>query len=169
MTRNGKIARLPAALRQQLNQRLLDGQPGAQLLQWLNGLPKVQALLKAQFNGKPISKTNLSQWKMGGYPAWQAQQRMAGDVKSILDGAAALQSAAKDGLAGHMTLILAAGMAIEMRRLQSMPEGIEKARMWRELRIGLLDLKKTELDAQRLALERPLTQTNCNSPRPGSG
>jgi len=28
MTRNGKIARLPAALREELNQRLLDGEQG---------------------------------------------------------------------------------------------------------------------------------------------
>jgi hypothetical protein len=49
MTRNGKIARLPAAMRDELNQRLLDGQPGKELVEWLNGLPKVQALLKAEF------------------------------------------------------------------------------------------------------------------------
>jgi hypothetical protein len=169
MTRNGKIARLPAAIRQELNQRLLDGQPGTQLVEWLNGLPKVRAVLKTEFKGNAITKTNLSQWKNGGYPAWEAQQRMAADVKSILDGAAALQRVAKDGLADRMTLILAASMAVEMRRLESMPEGINKARMWRELRLGLLDLKKTELHAERLALERQLTQTNCNSPQPGSG
>jgi hypothetical protein len=35
-TRNGKIARLPLAVRRQLNQRLQDGQPGQQLVQWPN-------------------------------------------------------------------------------------------------------------------------------------
>jgi hypothetical protein len=154
MTRNGKIARLPAAIRRQLNQRLFDGGQGKQLVQWLNGLPNVQAILKAQFKGNPITATNLSQWKNGGYSAWEAGERMADNLSSIVDRCAALQTTAKDGLAGRTTLILAASMAIEMQRLQSMPEGIEKARMWRELRIGLLALRKTELLAQRLRLEQ---------------
>ena len=32
MTRNGKIARLPRALRDELNRRLQDGQPGVRLV-----------------------------------------------------------------------------------------------------------------------------------------
>ncbi len=43
MTRNGKIARLPLAVRQQLNQRLLNGELAQDLLSWLNQLPEVQA------------------------------------------------------------------------------------------------------------------------------
>jgi hypothetical protein len=35
MTRNGKIARLPLAIRLQLNQRLQNGEVGADLIQWL--------------------------------------------------------------------------------------------------------------------------------------
>jgi hypothetical protein len=154
MTRNGKIARLPAAIREELNQRLLDGQPGRQLVEWLNGLPKVQAVLKAQFKGNPITKTNLSQWKTGGYPAWEVGDRMADHVKSILDGTAALQAVAKDRLTGRIALILAANLAIGMQRLESMPEGIEKVQMWRELRTSLLALRRSELYAERLDIER---------------
>jgi hypothetical protein len=33
--RAGKIARLPLAIRQQLNQRLREGQPGREAIQWL--------------------------------------------------------------------------------------------------------------------------------------
>ena len=43
MTRNGKIARLPLAIRQQLNQRLQNGELGQELVSWLNQLPEVQA------------------------------------------------------------------------------------------------------------------------------
>jgi hypothetical protein len=39
MTRTGKIARLPLAIRWQLNQRLQHGEVGASLLRWLNSLP----------------------------------------------------------------------------------------------------------------------------------
>jgi hypothetical protein len=36
MTRNGKIARLPKAIRDQLNKNLEDGMPGCRLVDWLN-------------------------------------------------------------------------------------------------------------------------------------
>ncbi len=42
MTGNGKIARLPRALRDELNRRMGDGQTGQELLLWLNRLPKVK-------------------------------------------------------------------------------------------------------------------------------
>jgi len=84
MTRNGKIARLPEAIRQDINQRLLDGEQGKPLVEWLNGLPKVQAVLRAKFNGNPITENNLSQWKNGGFPAWEGGEQMADSVSSII-------------------------------------------------------------------------------------
>ena len=56
MTRNGKIARLPAALREELNQRLLNGEQGQPWVEWLNSLPQVQSVLRAKFQGIPISE-----------------------------------------------------------------------------------------------------------------
>ena len=154
MTRNGKIARLPNAIRQELNQRLFNGEEGKQLVEWLNGLPGVQAVLQAKFEGKPITETNLSHWKSGGYPAWEEGERLADNVKSILDGTTSLEKVAKHGLTDRMTLILAANMAVQMQGLASMPEGSEKAKVWRELRIGLLALRQSELLAQRLNIGR---------------
>jgi len=49
MTRNGKIARLPAALREKLNWRLIEREQGQHLIQWRNSLPQVQSVLKAKF------------------------------------------------------------------------------------------------------------------------
>ena len=45
MKRTGKIARLPHQLRNELNQRLHDGESGVDLIKWLNALPEVQAIL----------------------------------------------------------------------------------------------------------------------------
>ena len=45
ITRNGKIARLPRAIRDELNCRLADGEIGGRLVDWLNGLPEVQKIL----------------------------------------------------------------------------------------------------------------------------
>jgi len=36
VTRNGKIARLPRAVRQELNRRLDEGEQGKKLVAWLN-------------------------------------------------------------------------------------------------------------------------------------
>ncbi len=49
MSRTGKIARLPRQLRDQLNRRLDDGEPGAELVAWLNSQPTVQTLLKGNW------------------------------------------------------------------------------------------------------------------------
>jgi hypothetical protein len=153
MTRNGKIARLPAAIREELNQRLLDGEQAKPLVEWLNGLPKVQAVLQAKFNGNPITENNLSQWKNGGFPAWHVGEEMADSVSSIIQGTTSLQAVAKGGLTDRMALMLAANMALEMQRLQSASDGNEKAKIWRELRIGLLALRRSELYAKRLEIE----------------
>jgi hypothetical protein len=87
MTRNGKIARLPLAIRQELNQRLQDGQKGRQSVAWLNGLPEVQAVMASEFRGKPIAECNLSerlrlQWEKLGFrrevSQWRARKPSAG-------------------------------------------------------------------------------------------
>src|SRR5882724_4449314 len=74
MTRNGKIARLSKALREELNRCIDNSEQGKSLVKWLNSLPKVQAVMSAEFDGKPIREQNLSEWKKGGYRDWQARQ-----------------------------------------------------------------------------------------------
>src|SRR5262245_59311076 len=60
-TRNGKIARLPHLIREQINQRLRDGQQARPVLDWLNSSAEVQAILAAQFGGRPVTPCNLSE------------------------------------------------------------------------------------------------------------
>lgn len=74
ITRNGKIARLPRAVRYELNRRLHDGEQGKKLVTWLNALPEVQAIAAVEFGGRAIRAQNLSEWKQGGYRDWLAQQ-----------------------------------------------------------------------------------------------
>ena len=72
----GKIGRLSADLREQLNQRLADGETGDPLLEWLNALPAVRDMLCREFAGHPITQQNLSNWRVGGYQHWlQRQER----------------------------------------------------------------------------------------------
>jgi hypothetical protein len=71
--RIGKIARLPHAIREQLNLKLLDGVPAKSILPWLNSLPEAKAILAADFENRPINKQNLSEWKQGGHRDWLLQ------------------------------------------------------------------------------------------------
>jgi hypothetical protein len=109
MTGNGKIARLPRAIRDELNRRMDDGQTGKELLPWLNGLPEVQKLLAEQFAGRPIIKQNLCEWRAGGHRAWQARQEtltqareLAGDAEEL---ASATDTAGRIGSEGRATRV----------------------------------------------------------------
>lgn len=66
----GKIGRLPPELREEVNRRMERGEPAATLLAWLNALPEVQALLAAEFKGKPITEQNVSLWRKFGFRDW---------------------------------------------------------------------------------------------------
>jgi hypothetical protein len=72
--RTGKIARLPQNLREELNRRLADGEEGNSLLAWLNALPEAQAVLAEHFGGRPITHSNLSDWRLGGWADWRLRQ-----------------------------------------------------------------------------------------------
>src|ERR1700679_1421041 len=69
-TRNGKIARLPLEIRDLLNTRLADGEPGNRLVEWLNSNPAVMIVMAEQFAGRPITEQNISEWRTGGYEEW---------------------------------------------------------------------------------------------------
>jgi hypothetical protein len=152
--RTGKIARLPLAIRQQLNQRLQNGESGKALIPWLNGLPEVQAVLAAQFNGQPILQNNLSRWKTGGYVRWEAEQTAQEAAARLVEQATGLQEAVKAGLADHMTLVLIAKMAVELERLDTIPDGEEKSKIRRQLIGSLVLLRRGDLQGERILVER---------------
>jgi hypothetical protein len=83
--RTGKIARLPWHIRQQLNLRLENNEPGPTLLDWLNSLPEVQEVLEDYFDGRAISQQNLSAWKLGGFHEWQRGQEIRAFTRQYLD------------------------------------------------------------------------------------
>ena len=80
MNRTGKIARLPHTTPQELNGRRLDNEPGDPLLAWLNARNEIQAVLREQFEGNPITKQNLSEWRTGGFAVWELRQKVFGDA-----------------------------------------------------------------------------------------
>jgi hypothetical protein len=69
-TRLGKVARLPLAVREELNSRLRDGEVANSLLLWLNGLAAVKEILRREIKSSPLSAQNVSNWKNGAYRHW---------------------------------------------------------------------------------------------------
>jgi hypothetical protein len=75
--RNGKIARLPERVREEINHRLNQGHPGRMILAWLNSHPEVKDVLHRSFDGRPLNAPNLTHWKQGGYGDWQIRRQIA--------------------------------------------------------------------------------------------
>lgn len=82
-TRLGKIARLPRAIRDGVNQRLADGLTAADILAWLNPQPRVRAILDRYFDGVDISPQNLSEWRGGGYIDWVETQEQEAQIRRL--------------------------------------------------------------------------------------
>ncbi len=146
MTRNGKIARLPEEIRTQLNTRLSDGEEGATLLDWLNALPQVQASLKENFDGVPISKQNLSEWRQGGFREWEMRQELLGHARQLRETSNEMEEALDiASLPGAMAALLAARYAAVLNAWDGEPdEKIEaKLCLLRRLNQDIALLQKT--------------------------
>jgi hypothetical protein len=153
MTRNGKIARLPLDLREQLNQRLRQGQKARQLIQWLNGLPEVQAVLASEFKGQPIIEVNLSRWKNGGYQSWLEEQNSLDAAIAMMEKSSGLRELNKEELSQRLNLILHNQIALELKHLDFVPPGPRKTRVQRALVDRYVALQRVSLEKARLGLE----------------
>ena len=155
MTRKGKIARLPKPIREQINRRLQNGEEGKQIAEWLNALPDVIAVLSVEFEGQPISDVNLSNWKLGGYRDWEAQQEALEAVRRFGGDAGELSQAAGGQLADQLAVCLTARIAVALQRPPADGDDpAEQLRWLRELCGDLVALRKGDHNAQRLRIER---------------
>src|ERR1700677_5022510 len=110
-TRIGKIGRLSKDRRQELGQRIEDGQPGTEIVQWLNGQPDVQKILNEQFAGRPISEQNLSDWKQSGHAEWLRREEAREDARRITEQADDLDEAVPErNLSDRFAVVLASEM-----------------------------------------------------------
>ena len=157
MTRNGKIARLPRAIREQVNRKLDDGITGVEIVEWLNSLPEAQALMAAEFDGRPIREQNLSEWKAGGYRDWQMRQEALEMVRSLAEEAGDLKKAAakEEPLTEALALWVASRYAVAAKKLAA--EGVDNEAHWKLLRAFCSDivaLRQGDHSAENLKIER---------------
>jgi hypothetical protein len=85
MARRGKIGRLPHEIRLELNRRMRDGTEGKALVEWLNAQDVVATVMKEQFGGQPISESNLTHWRKGGYQEWLIREGASAFLRELTE------------------------------------------------------------------------------------
>jgi hypothetical protein len=102
----GKIGRCPPHIRDEVNRRLLDGEPAAKILPWLNSQEEVLRILDAYFREEPVTPQNLSEWRKGGYAAWLKRRERLAELKELSAYAAKLGEAAGGSVTDGTAAIL---------------------------------------------------------------
>ncbi len=91
-----------------------NGEDGAELLAWLNGLEDAQELVKEHFEGVGINKQNLSEWRQGGFREWQLREEMLGQVEGLRESgdelAGMLEGVSLAGMLGRVLAVRYAGL-----------------------------------------------------------
>jgi hypothetical protein len=155
MTRLGKIARLPRELREELNVRLNNGEVGRLLVEWLNGLPAVQAVLKERFEGRPISEQNLSEWKQGGYEDWLRHQENCAYAALLTEMAGDLEKeAGKTRLEERLVTPLVMALARMLREAEEASDVAERLKMIVAVGRQLTQLRRGSQQAERVKMEQ---------------
>jgi hypothetical protein len=155
MTRRGKIARLPREIREQLNRRLQDGEPGNKLVTWLNSHKKVKAILRAEFNNQPINPQNLSEWNAGGYRDWLLQQQTNEFAANLEEEADQLNATASVLHTDNMAVWLATRLMTVVARLAaSSTNDAARSKLLGEATTAFAALRRGDHSAQRLKLAR---------------
>lgn len=161
MARTGKIARLPLAVRDELNMRLMDNESGQTLLAWLNALPVCQERINGSWKGEPINDANLSMWRSGGFADWMEEQAQIREVACLSEYSLKLAEAAGGKLSKG---ILASQVgkiqkALEqfwsgLRDIQSTEEGNTKDQAVTKLLGAISTIRGLELEEEKLEVKK---------------
>ena len=155
MSRNGKIAHLPRHIRDELNQRLDNGEPGVQLLEWLNALPEVKQVLENHFDSRPISKQNLHEWTRGGYQAWLRLQESREQVEALREQSSDLEKDTGGGsIADRLSTLLSVQLLAAIQQLETIKDPKERWLQTKDLLHELHRLRREDHDAARIRLAK---------------
>lgn len=155
LTHNGKIGRLPKAIQAQLNRRLENGEKGWRLVEWLNSLPEVQAVVAAGFGGKVIREQNLSEWRKTGYTNWLRQQEALDMARQLAAETGELQPDGAQPLTDQMAVWVTVRYLVAIRKLAETSGEVEiDLKVLRGLCQDVVALRRGDHSGARLKLER---------------
>ena len=153
-TGNGKIANLPNEIREELNYRLNDGEPGNELVAWLNAKPEVIEVINQLFDGRPISEQNLSHWRNHGYRVWHAHRTIVDETHALSGNSEVI---AGTGINCEKLLLALTASYAEMIQRWIITPGVEmlcKLRIFKEITNAVLALRRAEIQKARLEIQR---------------
>lgn len=153
MARQGKIARLPFAVRDQLCEKLSDGIPAREVCAWVNALPAWKEARAKYGYGADISEQNVSDWRSGGFVDWQAERAKVQHLRAVAESACHIAAATGGDPAAVGSRILA-GRLTELLESLDDQQAPELARALAALRRGENDAQRLELDRSRAELQR---------------
>ena len=153
MSRIGKIARLPHDIREQLNRRLMDGQSGPDILEWVNELPQCRQMLAQKFASHPIDQSNLYEWRHGGYEEWLYHEDRRDRLGAQFAHLAKLD-AIGDGheVAERLGALVAAELARHLNFLEGINDMNERWTRLREISRELTRFRRENCNHKRLRL-----------------
>jgi hypothetical protein len=154
MSRIGKIARLPQPVREQVNRRLQDGENGRDLLAWLNSVDEVKTVLAQGFEGHEITDSNLSDWRLGGYRDWEAQQFALAETQRLVSEGMELDKVGDKVLADKLAAWLLGRYAVATRRLIENENDPAAWKLLREVCHDLVALRRGDHFAEWLRIDR---------------
>jgi len=170
MTSIGKIARLPREVRHELCRRLDNGEPGVKLVKWLNRLRDVKAALREQFDGRPITEQNLSEWKQRGFRQWQRHEAAWEHVLDMTEKSGefdvatkGMQRVAISDLTGKWLAAEFSALAGEL--LEATDDPGERWRQLREILGGLRQLRLLDHERQRIEMQQERWEHQCEDRR----
>jgi hypothetical protein len=169
-TRTSKIARLPKAIRDELNHKIEDGLLGVAMTDWLNNLPEVKQILAEHFNGRPITHQNISDWRRTGYADWQLDREGRQHWWEMIEAAHELNEARNlgegKGAGSHLGTILLVELGQALNRLHATKNPKEHLRLLRLLSVALSRLRNDDTREKRLQLkqaQQPIRRSQISS------
>ena len=157
-SRNGKIASLPQAIRNEVNRRLDDAELSSDILAWLNAEPGVRAVLDQRWRGQPIQPGSLNEWRRGGYQDHLRQQERLAQVRELASFAAQLGEAEAEKLTGGCLALVMAKLfellqVVEMNDADDVPKLVKLISVLRSV-----DLSKTKIELERTKIDQNQTK-----------
>jgi hypothetical protein len=159
MSAKGKIARLPFDLRQKLNQRMRDGDPDVDLVEWLNGMQEVKAALSGvSFGGAKksrgqITAQNISEYRAGRYRDWLEDQDKVDRAQKLAELSYQL-AAASGGNVSEGIVRVTAGKLYEALELASGDDMLKLAQTLTGLSAAETAAVRASTDHKRLGIQQ---------------
>lgn len=151
--RNGKLESLPRKLRQEVCERIYDGESHKNLMAWLNDLPVVKEILASSFEGVPISGYNFSRWVRHYYTEWLRDKESLETAKEQAEFARELVKTSGRSLAAASAAIISRRVLDHLRRLANSktPLSVKEMRAMADTVVRLCSVDQTQ---EKLLLER---------------